>query len=275
MSERKEFIFKEDSNNKFPSPNTPSSLNGGLEGKRNLSTKENKSVIMGLSSSRLKKQSLKKKEAPQPTERDLILLEYLNDYGVLSSQQIRKLVFNGTNIRTVLRRLRLLKQRGWIFSSEGLPNGGLTWLLSKKSALLFKHSVETKLINKNTLQRDVIVSGIRIQLESLEIAKSWTPEHILKKQVLKSLYEEERSFSQIEEPLFIPDGLFVTKQEEEVKAVALELELSLKSKARYKKIFSQYKKKRKLWFVWYVVLNRSVGETLSNFWDQYAFVVRL
>ena len=68
----------------------------------------------------------------------------------------------------------------------------------------------------------------------------------------------------------VPDSLFITKHEEEMKAVALELELNLKSKARYKKIFSQYKDKENIWFVWYVVLNRSAGETLSELWDKYA-----
>lgn len=39
MSERKKFILKNQSiQNKFPCPNTPSSLNGELEGKGNLST---------------------------------------------------------------------------------------------------------------------------------------------------------------------------------------------------------------------------------------------
>ena len=74
----------------------------------------------------------------------------------------------------------------------------------------------------------------------------------------------------MDEPSLVPDSLFITKHDEEMKAVALELELSLKSKVRYKKIFSQYKEKENIWFVWYVVLNRSAGETLSELWDRYA-----
>ena len=44
-------------------------------------------------------------------------------------------------------------------------------------------------------------------------------------------------FAYMDEPPLVPDSLFTTKHEEEMKAVALELELNLKSKARYKKIF--------------------------------------
>ena len=219
---------------------------------------------------KFKKQSSLKKNPPEPTKRDLILLEQLESFGVLSTQQVRELVFKGTDTRTVLRRLRLLKQRGWLLASEGLSNGGLAWILSKKGALLFNLEGETKPINRNTLQHDVIVSDVRIQLERLGIVESWTPEHILKKKAAKSFHEREKSFSYVEDPPIVPDSLFITKQGWEIKAVALEVELSLKSKARYKKIFSQYKNKKELWCVWYVVLNKSAGESLFELWNRYA-----
>ena len=272
MSERTEEILENSTNKNSPCPKTPSPFREGLEDRRNLSTQENKLYsAIGIKKNIFKQNNPKKVNPLKPTERDLLLLEQLESYGVLSTQQIRELIFKGINTRTVLRRLRLLKQRGFIFSSEGLPNGGLAWILSKKSASLFKHDIETKIINKNTLQHDVAISSIRMQLERLKIAESWTSEHILKKEVAKSIYEEKRnSLCYMDEPLIVPDSLFITKHEEEMKAVALELELTLKSKVRYKKIFSQYRKKEKIWFVWYVVLNRSAGETLSELWDRYA-----
>ena len=237
-----------------------------------LSKQENKLYsAIGINQKSFHKKKTEKKTPPNPTKRDMLLLEQLESYGVLSTQQIRELVFKDTNTRTVLRRLRLLKQRGFIYSVNGLPNGALAWTLSKKSAKLFKQDIETKIINKNTLQHDVAVSSIRIQLERLKIAESWTSEHILKKEVIKSIYKERRDFlCYMDEPPLVPDSLFIINHEKEMKAVALELELNLKSKARYKKIFSQYKEKENIWFVWYVVLNRSAGETLSELWDKYA-----
>ena len=237
-----------------------------------LSTQENKLYsAIGIKQKSFHKKKTEKKTPPKPTERDMLLLEQLESYGVLSTQQIRELVFKDINTRTVLRRLRLLKQRGFIYSVNGLPNGALIWTLSKKSASLFKHDIENKIINKNTLQHDVAISSIRIQLERLKIAESWTSEHILKKEVMKSIYKERRdSLCYMDEPPLVPDSLFIINHEKEMKAVALELELNLKSKARYKKIFSQYKEKKNICFVWYVVLNRSAGETLSELWDKYA-----
>ena len=287
MSERKEEIFKDHSKNKnSPCPNTPSPHREELEGKGDLSNvfatkpyqdktaQKNKLYFaVGINQRLFKQKPLENKKAsvPEPTKRDFLLLETLESYGVLSTQQIRELIFKGINTRTVLRRLRLLKKRGFIYSSEGLPNGALAWILSKRSSGLFRHDLEIKHINKNTLQHDVAVSSIRIQLERLKIVESWTSEHILKREVIKSHYEEKRnSLSYMDEPPIVPDSLFITKHEGEMKAVALELELTLKSKERYKKIFSQYKEKEKIWFVWYVVLTHSAGESLSKLWDKYA-----
>ena len=277
MSERKEQIFKENSTNKIPSLNTPSKTIGGFEGRRILSDDPAKESFKNIKKNfqsytkKFKKQSSLKKNPPKPTKRDLFLLERLESFGALSTQQIRELVFKGTETRTVLRRLRLLKQRGYLLSSEGLPNGGLVWVLSKKGALLFNIEGETKPINRNTLQHDVIVSDIRIQLERLGVIASWTPEHILKKKAAKTLCEWERSLARVEDPPIVPDSLFIIKNHwGEMRAVALELELSLKSKSRYKKTFSQYKKKKELWCVWYVVLNNSVGESLLELWNKYA-----
>ena len=270
MFERKDQIFKESTTNKIPSLNTPSKTIGGFEGRRILSD-DLAQTNSNSKNKKSKKQSFLKKNPPKPTKRDLFLLERLESFGVLSTQQIRELVFKGTDTRTVLRRLRLLKQRGYLLSSEGLANGGLIWVLSKKGALLFNIEGETKPINRNTLQHDVIVSDVRIQLEKLGVIASWTPEHILKKKATKTLCDWEKSLAHVEDPPIVPDSLFIIKNHwGEMKAVALELELSLKSKARYKKIFSQYKNKKELWCVWYVVLNKSFGENLIELWDKYA-----
>ncbi|MCZ0931603.1 MAG: replication-relaxation family protein [Oligoflexia bacterium] len=212
-----------------------------------------------------------KKQPPKLTDRDLLLLELLEGYGVLSTQQIRGLIFKDINTRTVLRRLRILKQRGFIYSSEGLPNGSLAWVLSKKSAKIFKQDIELKFINKSSLQHDVAVSGIRIQLERLKIAKSWTAEHVLKKQLISS-YSPNESYRDYQTRVsLIPDGLFTTNDNHGgMKTIALELELCLKARHRYKKIFLKYREKKNISFVWYVVLNKSFGELLSRLWDKYA-----
>lgn len=203
------------------------------------------------------------------TKRDLHLLEQLNSYGVFSTQQIREFMFNGIDTRTVLRRLRLLKERGWLLSSEGLTNGGLSWFLTKKGAGLFHPSAHTKPINKNTLRHDITLSDVRIQLERKGIAFYWESEHILKRKALNTLFEGEKSLSQVEDPPVVPDGVFIIKHEGKLKSVALELETSAKSTKRYRKLFTLYRDKEELFLLWYVVLNKSFGKSISRLWRKY------
>ena len=114
MSERKEEIFKENSTNKNPPcPNTPSSFNGELEGRKNLSNvsakkpcqdkavQQNKLYsAIGINQKLFKQKPLENKKAsvPQPTKRDLLLLETLESYGVLSTKQIRELNEQGIKV---------------------------------------------------------------------------------------------------------------------------------------------------------------------------------
>ena len=217
----------------------------------------------------IKREATKKSISFTLIKRDLHLLEQLNSYGVFSTQQIREFMFNGIDTRTVLRRLRLLKERGWLLSSEGLTNGGLSWFLTKKGAGLFHPSAYTKSINKNTLRHDVTLSDVRIQLEKKDIAFYWEPEHLLKRKALKTLFEWEESLSQVEDPPVVPDGLFIIKHQGKLRSVALELETSVKSVKRYRKLFTLYRDKEELFLLWYVVLNKSVGESLLKLWYKY------
>ena len=272
MSEMREAVLKD------KNPLSTKAFNNfkSYSNKEDLSSLEKDiySIIRKEQNSFCKKPNLSLKSKNQPlkvTDRDLLLLELLESYGVLSTQQLRGLIFKDINTRTVLRRLRILKQRGFIYSSEGLPNGSLAWVLSKKSAKLFKHDIEMKFINKSSLQHDVAVSGIRIHLERLKIVRSWTAEHVLRKQLISS-YSRNESYRDYQNRVsLIPDALFTTNDNYGgMKTIALELELCLKARHRYKKIFSKYKEKKNISFVWYVVLNKSFGELLLKLWDKYA-----
>ena len=134
MSERKEAVLKD------KTPFYAQALKSNFKSyssKEDLSSLEKDiySIIRKEGQSFYKKPSLSlksKKQPPKVTNRDLLLLELLESYGVLSTQQIRGLIFKDIKTRTVLRRLRVLKQRGFIYSSEGLPNGSLAWILTEQ-----------------------------------------------------------------------------------------------------------------------------------------------
>ena len=90
-----------------------------------------------------------------------------------------------------------------------MPNESLGWILSKKSAKLFKQDIELR-FKESSLQHDVAVSAIRIQLEKLKIAKSWTAEHVLRKKRISS-YGREESYPNYQNSIsLIPDAIFTT-----------------------------------------------------------------
>ena len=134
MSERENQGFKNQLTNKqFPPLNTPSSPYGGLEGKGNCPSE---SVKNHSNKNKVKFKRKKRKKIPRDqlplTKRDRLLLETLDTFGLLSTQQIENHIFNNIDKSTVLRRLRILKKRGLLLASDGLPRGGLIWTLTKK-----------------------------------------------------------------------------------------------------------------------------------------------
>ncbi|MCY4513169.1 MAG: replication-relaxation family protein [Bdellovibrionales bacterium] len=268
MSERESQVFKNQLTNKqFPPLNTPSKTIGGLEGRGNCPSEsvKNRSHKNKTKFKRKKRRKISRDQLPL-TKRDLLLLEKLDTFGLLSTQQIENHIFNNIDKSTVLRRLRILKKRGFLLASDGLPRGGLVWTLTKKgiSRCMSLYGY-IKAINRNSLQHDVLLSEILIHLQKRNIVEVWTPEHVLKrKSIGGGLYTWDWSHRD-PHPL-IPDGLFLTEYERKKRTVALEVEISQKTIKRYEKHFSFYRRRKDLWLIWYVVLNKSFGEKLLSLW---------
>ena len=241
---------------------------GGLKGVEIFSSESVKNNLTKSKAKLFKRK--KRKRIPRDqlplTKRDQNLLEKLNTFGLLSTKQIENHIFNNIDKSTVLRRLRILKKRGYLLVSDGLPRGGLVWTLTKKgSSRCMCSDGFTKTINRNSLQHDVLLSEILFHLQKRNILGAWTPEHVLKRKNFgESLYTWH--WSRRDPHPLIPDGLFLTKYDTKRRTIALEVEISNKSIKRYEKLFSFYRSKRGLWFVWYVVLSKPFGEKLLWFW---------
>ena len=266
MSERENPVFKNPSpTKKFPPLNTPSPKLG-VEGRGNFSSESVKNPLNN--KEKLFKRKIRKKTPSNQlplTKRDQNLLETLNKFDLLSTQQIEKYIFNNIDKPTVLRRLRILKKRGWLRSSEGLPKGGLVWSLTKKGAYSCSYDGYTKTVNRNTLQHDVLVSEVLFQLQRRNLLLDWTPEHVLRRQRIGSTTYLWRRFQDDSQSL-APDGVLVAQHEGKSKKIAMEVEISKKALGRYKKKFSFYQCRKEILFVWYVVLNKSFGESLLWLW---------
>lgn len=103
--------------------------------------------------------------------------------------------------------------------------------------------------NRNTIKHDVLVNDIRMKLEQLGLGLKWVPEYQLKADVFRN-YKYKHAKNRL-----IPDGLMTEPMRGESTSIAIEVELTSKSNARYKRIFNEYKDQPHYQCIWYFVNN--------------------
>ncbi|MBI4403262.1 MAG: replication-relaxation family protein [Deltaproteobacteria bacterium] len=191
------------------------------------------------------------------TSRDQDLIHALGSYGILSTPQIRQLLFQNNRKTTMLRRLRILEKRRLIRRTTGLPGGGFAWYLPPEVGEKAGFEGIPMHINRNSLEHDVFLSQVRIALNSIGVGDSWTNEFALRRRA----WEQQKGQYAIQEA--IPDAI-LTVDHNGLKVLALELELWGKSRRRYEKIFAGYNGKRQLWRILYLVPHKELGKLISE-----------
>lgn len=192
------------------------------------------------------------------TQRDKELLALVDNYGLISTSQIKKLLFSNVHQRTMLRRLQILKGKNFLQRVDGLPRGEQSWFLTNTSTRLIGSSSALKGINKNTLYHDIKVNDLRMALESTSWTNHWKNGHWLAHQASLGV-EPSRRFKTI-----VPDSIFVLDTFTGPQSVALELELVKKAKKRYQHLFQHYLRKTEINMLWYVVPTKKMGEHLIS-----------
>jgi len=195
------------------------------------------------------------------TTRDILLLDRLSQYGMLSSKQINKLIFGEIALTTVLRRLRRLEKNGLIKRITGLSNT-ILWAMTSQ-ALKYGGSEDFKRHwNKNQLDHDHKLNELRLFLEELEISQNWVTEHELRLLTFRK-YKIEEAKSKL-----IPDGIMVVRSGIRNISVAIELELNLKSRSRIEDILERYLEKKELTSLWYICGSKSISHAISKVWKK-------
>lgn len=134
----------------------------------------------------------------QLQERDKNLLHNLHRYGVLSTRQVAKRLFQNTASSTMLRRLRLLQDAGFIKNCGHLPDGAKVWSISKLGSQKINKEPPIRYSNQNTHQHDVYLSEVRMCLENIGLGDDWTTDAELKRNLVSYKITS-----------IIPDGLFI------------------------------------------------------------------
>ncbi|MGZ3797902.1 MAG: replication-relaxation family protein [Pseudobdellovibrionaceae bacterium] len=203
--------------------------------------------------------------------RDQMILSVINKYGVLSSTQIAEWFFPNVAKTTALRRIRHLVKGKYLEACVPLDDGSRTFCLGKKGRESLSQNERYSFSNRNTITHEVTISAIRWKLESFNLAKDVTSGFILKSEGFRN-----QRYHQAKEQL-IPDALMVEIIRGSARAMALEIELTVKSEKRYRRIFADYWGKDSLKHVWYFVNTWKEASRLLNIAERYypAFAGRL
>lgn len=198
------------------------------------------------------------------TKRDLILLEKLHQYGMLSTNHVNKIVFKDIAQTTVLRRLRLLESEKLITKIVGLESMERLWALTENGANSANVMIRKRHFAKGLLEHDYKLLSLRLLLEGNGIAHSWIPEHELRSKVFQK-YGRRDAKNQL-----IPDGLMGVDVAGRKETVAIELELTMKNERRYYQLFERYFGLKNTFAVWYLVKNIAQVNQLLRLWNKWS-----
>jgi DNA-binding Lrp family transcriptional regulator len=190
--------------------------------------------------------------------RDIELMKMICDFGLISTKQVGDLFFKDVAITTVLKRLRILEEEKYIKRVTGLESHELLWSIDNKGARLIEKEYFKTIWNKQMIDHDHKISSLRQILLRFKMYESWIPEH-----EIRSLVYKKNSFKGSLNKL-IPDGLMTYKKNGVLETVAIEMELNLKNKERYERVFREYGKKENLSGIWYLVKGESIFKSLKE-----------
>lgn len=195
------------------------------------------------------------------TSRDLLLLKKLSSHGILSTELIRVHCFNSIDSSTVLRRLRKLEKKFFIKRILGHESQNLIWSLGIKGSRLARIPMPKSHWNRNLLEHDLNLVSVRLTLEGCGISHSWMPEH----QIRSTLFKK-HGLKGIKDRL-VPDGLMGIDIDGRKESVAIEMELTLKSKKRIQTTLRRYLEKADVHAIWYLSPNYSILNSIFKQWQ--------
>lgn len=192
----------------------------------------------------------------QITERDQALFESLLSFGMLSTQQIRKLHFSRIDRKTALRRLSILRKGKWIKTIAHAERGEFVWVLTEKAVKQLGSDFLLSGVNRNMLNHDLALNNVRLAFEQYGMGEGWRSGHYLKHLWAKKW----RGTLGVSEN--IPDWVCSLKAKNGFRTVAIEVELHLKSRTRRLGVLQSYEKKEAIQTIWYIFPKKRFGTAL-------------
>lgn len=188
------------------------------------------------------------------TKRDEELLNWINRFGYVSIRQIA--VYWKISEVTAYGRMKKLVSNEYLVHQRFLYQApGLYWVSKKGAQLAGSQLPPIKRVAIATIRHQLALVNLYLQLQK-------------KKSVHFVTERELRCQSGIGSKAHMPDGLVINGDER----IALEVELTVKSKKRITQILNQYRKDFSYQSVWYFCGNNEVMNQLTNQARNYQFL---
>lgn len=185
-------------------------------------------------------------------DRDKEFLRFTNGFGCVCAHHLSTQFH--TPMRVVYRRLQKLKNEGYIEYQPYLKHEAGVYLLTDEGANVINDNLKPmRRINKGMIDHDLALVDLAIKITGTN--EQFIPERRIRQ------YPEIWAFSD-----HIPDG-FIKKSNGDL--IAIELELSVKSKERLESIFDFYSSHSDINYVYYYVGDKYVENVIQKMVNNY------
>lgn len=205
--------------------------------------------------------SEKPKKAHRIVKRDLVLLKILSEHGCVDPQRIKAKLWNGNPAsKAHYRRLGILKRMGLVELILGDQGFGLGYRISQKGQKILTDSgnlpehIPITRGYRTQFEHDQIMFDIRDTLESSPVVREFKTEGDVR---LELLGGKQGPVDWRNAPT-IPDGTFVYEVPDQRLRIALEVEITMKSRARYFKILRNHLLNKTWDMTFYIMRDQSM-----------------
>jgi len=192
-------------------------------------------------------------------ERDARILRWVNSFGFASADQIKQ--FMGVGQTAAYVRLKKLVDGGYMARERILHGQARIHKVTKKGVLASDDGIlPLKYINLGTFRHDFKLVNLALMLEK-ETGGKFTPDRRIR---------HDEGLSGVGQLGHIPDGYLHIGED---KPIAIELELSVKSRARIQSIVNDYGGNLGVKEVWYYTDQMNVVRAITKAAHGFSFII--
>ncbi len=202
-------------------------------------------------------------------KRDLEILYHISTQSFATVSELYDLFWKSKkNSKSHYKRLYRLKEHRFIDTLKAPLNSESGYTITLKGQNLLRaygYKVSPCVIKKDcytgSYEHDLLLNSLKNILLKSPLVENFIPEYQIAYRILKD-FNVKRKY-QLKDK--IPDGLFTLLVQKKPQKVALELELTLKSKRRYETIFSKHLLTKSWNIIFYIVKDGKMREKLLSY----------